>query len=59
VSCGNPSHRSQLIIFAVLTLIALVVLGWYYLRLPARRVLEGTRSQRICPRRAACTEHRT
>ncbi len=28
--------RSQLIIFAVLTLIALIVLGWYYLRLPSQ-----------------------
>jgi phospholipid/cholesterol/gamma-HCH transport system substrate-binding protein len=28
--------RSQLIIFAVLTLFALVVLGWYYLRLPSQ-----------------------
>ena len=27
--------RLQLILFAVLTLIALIVLGWYYLRLPS------------------------
>ncbi len=27
--------RTQLIVFTVLTVVALIVLGWYYLRLPS------------------------
>ena len=48
--------RIQLVLFTMLTVISLVVLGWYYLRLPdAGRCRADTRCTPSCPPRAGCT----
>ena len=51
--------RIQLAIFLALTLVALVVLGWYYLRLPSAPGSASTTSTPNSRLPAACTRRRT
>jgi len=49
--------RAQLVIFAVLTMIALIALGWYYCACQYGGIGRYT-PQRISPRPAGCTGRR-
>ena len=51
--------RIQLIVFVVLTVIALVVLGWYYLRVPRLMGVGQYTLYAELPRSGGCIRQRT
>lgn len=48
--------KIQLVLLTGISVVAVVVLGWYYLRIPALWVLVGTRCMPICRNPAGFTE---
>jgi phospholipid/cholesterol/gamma-HCH transport system substrate-binding protein len=47
--------KIQLVLFTILTILAILVLGWYYLRVPSLVGIGTYDLHAICPGPAACT----